>query len=138
MEPSSNRLCGRRCSPIHSIPYSVAYRWRAVYKYYSFIIRGGDDHIVQLDRCGVTGDDAGTKGIDDALQDDVAYRDEALLQDAGDGDHGYLAQHVPGEEHHLVGGLEGTDAAEHHHHGQHAAHALAQEGGPCHTGVSHS
>lgn len=42
MEPSSNRLCGRRCSPIHSIPYSVAYRWRAVYKYYSFIIRGGD------------------------------------------------------------------------------------------------
>ena len=25
---------------IHSIPYSVAYRWRAVYKYYSFIIRG--------------------------------------------------------------------------------------------------
>ena len=43
MEPSSNRLCGRRCSPIHSIPYSVAYRWRAVYKYYSFIIRGGID-----------------------------------------------------------------------------------------------
>jgi len=42
LEPSSNRLCGRRCSPIHSIPYSVAYRWRAVYKYYSFIIRGGD------------------------------------------------------------------------------------------------
>ena len=27
----SNRLCGRRCSPIHSILYSVAYRWRAVY-----------------------------------------------------------------------------------------------------------
>ena len=98
---------------------------------------GGDDHIVQLDRCGVTGDDAGTKGVDDALQDDVAHRDEALLQDAGDGDHGHLAQHVPGEEHHLVGGLEGTDAAEHHHHGQHAAHALAQEGGPCHTGYAH-
>ena len=46
MEPSSNRLCGRRCSPIHSIPYSVAYRWRAVYKYYSFIIRGGFVQIV--------------------------------------------------------------------------------------------
>ena len=68
--------------------------------------------------------DAGTKGVDDALQDDVAHRDEALLQDAGDSHHGHLAQHVPGEEHHLVGGLEGADAAEHHHHGQHAAHTF--------------
>ncbi len=26
--------------PIHSIPDSVAHRWRVVYKYYSYIIRG--------------------------------------------------------------------------------------------------
>ncbi len=25
----------------------------------------------------------------------------------------------------------------HHHHGQHAAHTLTQEGGPCHTGYAH-
>ena len=30
----------RRLKPIHSIPNSVAHRWRAVYKYYAYIIRG--------------------------------------------------------------------------------------------------
>ena len=40
MEPPKNRLCGSNASPIHSILNIVAYRWRAVYKYYSFIIRG--------------------------------------------------------------------------------------------------
>ena len=38
---------------------------------------------VQLDGCRVACNDAGTKGVDDALQDDVAHRDKALLQDAG-------------------------------------------------------
>ena len=71
------------------------------------------------------------------MQDDVAHRDEALLQDAGDSHHSHLAQHVPGEQHDLVLGFEGADAAEHHHHGQHTADALAQEGGPGHTGHAH-
>ena len=34
-------------------------------------------------------------------------------------------------------GAEGADAAEHHHHGQHAADTLTQEGSPCHTGNAH-
>ena len=34
-------------------------------------------------------------------------------------------------------GVEGADAAEHHHHGQHAADTLTQEGSPCHTGNAH-
>ena len=98
---------------------------------------GGDDHVVQLDGSGIACNDAGTEGVDDALQNDVAHRDEALLQDAGDGHHGHLAQHVPGEQHDLVLRFEGADAAEHHHHGQHAAHTLAQEGRPGHTGHTH-
>ena len=32
--------CGRSIKPIHSIPNSVAHRWGAVYKYYSYIIQG--------------------------------------------------------------------------------------------------
>ena len=34
-------------------------------------------------------------------------------------------------------GAESADAAEHHHHGQHAADTLTQEGSPCHTGNAH-
>ena len=34
-------------------------------------------------------------------------------------------------------GVESADAAEHHHHGQHAADTLTQEGSPCHTGDAH-
>ena len=34
-------------------------------------------------------------------------------------------------------GMEGADAAEHHHHSQHAADTLTQEGSPCHTGNAH-
>ena len=98
---------------------------------------GGDDHVVQLDGGRVACNDAGTKGVDDALQDDVAHRDEALLQDAGDGHHGDLAQHIPGEPHRLALCGDGLHAAEHHHHGQDAAHTLAQEGRPGHTGHTH-
>lgn len=43
--------CGRGCAPIHSIPNSVAHRWRAVYKYYSYIIRGAvKEHTIVFNR----------------------------------------------------------------------------------------
>ena len=99
--------------------------------------KGGDDHVVQLDGGRVACNDAGTKGVDDALQDDVAHRDEALLQDAGHSHHSHLAQHIPREQLHMTRGVESADAAEHHHHGQHTADTLTQEGSPCHTGDAH-
>ena len=48
---------------------------------------GGDDHVVQLHRGGIPRHDRGAEAVDDALDQDVSHGDEALLQDAGDGNH---------------------------------------------------
>ena len=39
----------------------------------------GNDQVVQLNGSRVTGNDAGTKAVDDTLDDDVSDRDETLL-----------------------------------------------------------
>lgn len=56
--------------------------------------RGGD-HVVQLDGCGIARHDRRTEAVDDALDHDVADRDEALLQNARDGDDRDLAEQLP-------------------------------------------
>ena len=97
----------------------------------------GDDQVVQLDRRRIAGDDAGAKAVDDALDDDVAHRHRALLQDAGHGDDRDLAQHLPGKEDGLFRGGDAFHPAGHRQQGQHAADALAQEGGPGHARHPH-
>ena len=59
---------------------------------------GGDHEVVELDGGGVTGHDAGPEAVDDALDHDIADGDEALLQDAGDGNLGDFGADAPGEE----------------------------------------
>ena len=98
---------------------------------------GGDDQVVQLDGCGVTGHDGGAEAVDNALNDDVADGDEALLHDAGHRDDDQLLENGEGELLGLALHLDLMEPTHHHSHGQHAADALAQEGSPGHTGHAH-
>ena len=45
----------------------------------------GDHQIVQLYRGGIARNNSRAKAVDNALNDDVAHRDKALLQGAGNG-----------------------------------------------------
>ena len=40
---------------------------------------GRDDHVIQLHRGCIAGHNATSESVDDTLDNDVAYRDEALL-----------------------------------------------------------
>ena len=98
---------------------------------------GRDDHIVELHRRGVARHDRRAEAVDDALDDDVADGNEALLQNARDGNDREPTKMVPRENAHLAFGRELHEAAEDDHKRQHAAHALTQKRCPCHARHAH-
>ena len=81
--------------------------------------------------------DRRAEAVDNTLNDDVAHRNEALLQNAGDGDHHNFPQKHGGKHRGLFSRADLLQPADHHEDGQHAANALAQEGSPGHTGHTH-
>ena len=56
-----------------------------------------DGEVIELDGGGVGGDDRRAKAVDQPLDEDIADRDKALLQCAGDGDAGDSQQDGAGE-----------------------------------------
>ena len=99
--------------------------------------KGGDNQVVELHSGGVAGNDAGAKAVDDALDDDIAHGHEALLQDTGHGNAGNAAEHGEGESRSAANGFNAAQPKQHDDHGQYAADALAEEGGPGNTGHTH-
>lgn len=98
---------------------------------------GGDDQVVQLYSGGVARHNAGAKAVDAPLEDDVAHGDEALLEDAGDGNDGNFFQQQGGEHRRGLRGFHLSQAGAYHTHRQDAADSLAEEGGPGHASHPH-
>ena len=96
-----------------------------------------DDQIVQLHRSGIARHNVRAEAVDDALNQDIAHGDEALLQNAGDGDDHEPSQQLPGKQYHLPLAGQLLQPADDHGHRQHAADALAQEGRPGHACHAH-
>ena len=97
----------------------------------------GDDQIVQLHRSGIARHNVRAEAVNDALDQDIAHGDEALLQNAGDGDDHEPPQQLPGKQYHLPLAGQLLQPADDHGHRQHAADALAQEGRPGHACHAH-
>ena len=77
------------------------------------------------------------KAVYNALDEDIAHGDKALLQDAGNGDEADPLQQAEGEE--LVGRMgQLFQPQQHRRHGAQAADPLAQEGGPGHAVHAHA
>ena len=96
-----------------------------------------DDQIVQLHRSGIARHNVRAEAVDDALNQDIAHGDEALLQNAGDGDDHEPSQQIAGKQHRLPLAGKLLQAANDHGHRQHAADTLTQERCPRHARHAH-
>ena len=97
----------------------------------------GNHEVVELDGGGVARHHARAERIDNALDDDIAHRNEALLQDARHGNRRDAAKQREGEQRAFLVRLHAPQAAQHKEHRQHTAHALAEERRPRHARNAH-
>ena len=99
--------------------------------------KGRDNHVVELHRRRVACHDGRAEAVDDALDDDVADGNKALLQDARNGDDREPSKMVPREDLYFSFRRDFRKAAEDDHKRQHAADSLAQKRRPGNTGNAH-
>lgn len=94
--------------------------------------KGGDGERVQLNGRGIPGDDGRAKGIDQALDAQVAHRDKALLQNTRYGDQADAAEHGGGEHAGPVvrGGLDAAQTPDKGKKCEKRGDPLTQKGGP--------
>ena len=91
---------------------------------------GCDDEGVELDRRRVAREHGRAVAVDEILYEQVAHRDHALLDDAGDGDIEHLPEEPPRKHGDFVLAGETSDAPEHGDHAHDARRALADESRP--------
>lgn len=95
--------------------------------------QGSDDKVVELYRGGISGDDTRAKGVDDALNDDIPNRDEALLQNTRNRDDGDFLKHTPRKYRNLSMRFDGFETPEHKNNRKDTTDALAYERCPRNT-----
>ena len=99
--------------------------------------KGGDHQIVELDCSRITGHDARSEAVDHALQDDIADRNKALLQDTGNGDLCDFYADGRGENPAAFFSPDGPEFFHHNEQCEESADTLAYEGRPGYTGDTH-
>ena len=99
---------------------------------------GGNDQVIEFDRCRVAGDHACAKTVDNPLDDDVPNRYKGLLQNTGDRDQSDLAKDRPGEDGEGFRCFDGPEPSEYNCNGQQAADALTQESGSGNACYAHT